>query len=141
MKNDLRPIMLFYLFIFLFVMYSILPIRNAEGHAIPLLYYPQPGSHINNTLNIPKNVSIFFTEKPEANLGFIHVFNPNKERIDFNNYTIIGKDKNEAVVSLDKNLILNGKYVVFWTTTSSVTGYITKGTYTFYIDTPKIIKK
>ncbi len=117
----------------LFTMLFSFPIEKIEGHVYPISFFPIPNSVVEKTLESPINITIYFSGKPESKVGFIHVLDSNNKRIDNNDYTLIGKNKNGLTVTLNKDLISNGKYIVSWLTMSSDSGFITKGSYIFTI--------
>jgi methionine-rich copper-binding protein CopC len=107
----------------------------AYGHANPVLYSPSANSVINSGQDesLPDNVSILFSERPEPKVSYIHVTNSKNERVDNNDFKIIGQNDREASVTLDKNKIIDGVYSVSWLVLSRDDGHISKGSYVFRV--------
>lgn len=125
------------LYIFLlpviFTLLSLFPLEKIEGHANPISYMPRANSTIEPFISPLHNVTIFFSEKPDPKLGFIYVRNSNNERIDNNDYTVVGANRNGAMVTLDVDRLSGGTYTVSWLTVSQDSGLVTKGAYSFII--------
>jgi methionine-rich copper-binding protein CopC len=113
--------------------------NHAYGHASPVSYSPSANSVITSGQNepLPDNVSILFTERPEPKVSYIHVTNSKNERVDNNDFKIIGQNDREAAVTLDKNKISDGVYSVSWLVLSRDDGHITKGSYVFRVQSPQ----
>ncbi|CAN5156170.1 hypothetical protein BH18THE2_BH18THE2_18860 [soil metagenome] len=107
----------------------------AYGHANPISYSPSANSVITGGQDepLPDNVSILFSERPEPKVSYIHVTNSKNERVDNNDFKIIGQNDREASVTLDKNKILDGVYSVSWLVLSRDDGHISKGSYVFRV--------
>ena len=125
-------IMIFFLLVFSTMLFQF-PIEKIDGHANPIAYLPLPNSTIDKSVDNPFNVTILFSEKPEPKLGHIRVTNSNNERIDNNDYAVIGGNNNGAMVTLDEDRLSNGIYFVSWLTVSQGSGLITKGSYNFTV--------
>lgn len=111
----------------------------AYGHANPISYSPSANSVITSGQDelLPDNVSILFSERPEPKVSYIHVTNSKNERVDNNDFKIIGQNDREASVTLDKNKILDGVYSVSWLVLSRDDGHISKGSYVFRVQSPQ----
>ncbi|MFZ0696129.1 MAG: copper resistance protein CopC [Nitrososphaeraceae archaeon] len=111
----------------------------AYGHANPVSYLPSANSVINSGQDesLPDNVSILFSERPEPKVSYIHVTNSKNERVDNNDFKIIGQNDREASVTLDKNKIIDGVYSVSWLVLSRDDGHISKGSYVFRVQSPQ----
>jgi len=112
---------------------------NAYGHANPISYSPSANSVITSGQDesLTDNVSILFSERPEPRVSYIHVTNSKNERVDNNDFKIIGQNDREASVTLDKNKILDGVYSVSWLVLSRDDGHISKGSYVFRVQSPQ----
>ena len=112
---------------------------NVYGHANPVSYSPSANSVITSGQDesLPDNVSILFSERPEPKVSYIHVTNSKNERVDNNDFKIIGQNDREASVTLDKNKLSDGVYSVSWLVLSRDDGHISKGSYVFRIQSPQ----
>ena len=111
---------------------------NVLGHANPVLYNPPSNSIFQLDQLLPTNVTIIYSERPETKASYIHVLNSLSERVDNNDFKIIGQNERGAVVTVDSTKLSNGTYTVSWLVLSKDDGHITKGSYVFTItDTSK----
>ena len=110
------------------------------GHANPVLYDPPSNSIFQLDQLLPSNITILFSERPEPKVSYIHVLNSNNERIDNNDFKIIGEDERGASVTLDSTKLSSGTYTISWLVLSKDDGHITKGSYVFTITDPLSIK-
>ena len=106
------------------------------GHANPVLYDPPSNSIFSLDQLLPSNITILFSERPEPKVSYIHVLNSNNERIDNNDFKIIGEDERGASVTLDSTKLSSGTYTISWLVLSKDDGHITKGSYVFTITDP-----
>ena len=106
------------------------------GHANPVLYDPSSNSIFQLDQLLPSNITILFSERPEPKVSYIHVLNSNNERIDNNDFKIIGEDERGASVTLDSTKLSSGTYTISWLVLSKDDGHITKGSYVFTITDP-----
>jgi len=106
------------------------------GHANPVLYDPPSNSIFLLDQLLPSNITILFSERPEPKVSYIHVLNSNNERIDNNDFKIIGEDERGASVTLDSTKLSSGTYTISWLVLSKDDGHITKGSYVFTITDP-----
>ena len=106
------------------------------GHANPVLYDPPSNSIFQLDQLLPSNITILFSERPEPKVSYIHVLNSNSERIDNNDFKIIGEDERGASVTLDSTKLSSGTYTISWLVLSKDDGHITKGSYVFTITDP-----
>ena len=106
---------------------------NVYGHASPVSYSPAINSIIVQNGSLPTKVVISFSERPEPKASFIHVTDAKNNRVDNNDYAIIGQNGRQATVTLDKNKLTPGVYTVSWLAFSRDDGHITKGSYVFTI--------
>lgn len=106
------------------------------GHANPVLYNPPSNSVFQLDQLLPNNITILYSERPEPKVSYIHVLNTNNERIDNNDFKIIGQDERAASVTLDSTKLSRGAYTISWLVLSKDDGHITKGSYVFSITDP-----
>jgi methionine-rich copper-binding protein CopC len=106
------------------------------GHANPVLYKPPSNSVFELDQLLPNNVTILYSERPEPKVSYIHVLNSNNERVDNNDFTIMGQDERGASVTLDSTKLSTGTYTISWLVLSKDDGHITKGSYVFSITDP-----
>ena len=106
------------------------------GHANPVLYNPPSNSVFQLDQLLPNNITILYSERPEPKISYIHVLNTNNERIDSNDFKIIGQDERAASVTLDPTKLSSGTYTISWLVLSKDDGHITKGSYVFSITDP-----
>jgi methionine-rich copper-binding protein CopC len=106
------------------------------GHANPVLYIPPSNSVFQLDQSLPNNITIFYSERPEPKISYIHVLNSQNERIDNNDFKIVGKDERGASVTLDSTKLDSGTYTISWLVLSKDDGHITKGSYVFTITDP-----
>jgi methionine-rich copper-binding protein CopC len=106
---------------------------NVFGHANPVLYTPPSNSIFQLDQLLPTNVTILYSERPETKVSYLHVLNSLSERVDNNDFKIIGQDERGALVTLDSTKLSNGTYTVSWLVLSKDDGHITKGSYVFTI--------
>lgn len=105
---------------------------NVFGHANPVLYNPTSNS-IFQLDQLPTNITILYSERPEPKVSYIHVLNPFNERVDNNDFKIVGQDEKGATVTLDSPKLSDDTYTVSWLVLSKDDGHITKGSYVFTI--------
>jgi len=104
------------------------------AHASPVSYSPPSNSVlVQGAEPSPNNVVIAFSERPEPKASYIRVTNSEGERIDNNDYRIIGNNEREATVSLDIDKLKPDVYSVSWLALSRDDGHITRGSYIFTI--------
>ena len=106
------------------------------GHANPVSYNPSSNSVFQLDQLLPNNITILYSERPEPKVSYIHVLNSQNERIDNNDFKIIGQDERGASVSLDSTKLSSGAYTISWLVLSKDDGHITKGSYVFSIIDP-----
>ena len=109
---------------------------NVFGHANPVLYNPPSNSVFQLDQLLPNNITILYSERPEQKVSYIHVLNSNNERIDNNDFKIIGQDERGGSVTLDSTKLSSGTYTISWLVLSKDDGHITKGSYVFTITDP-----
>lgn len=109
---------------------------NVFGHANPVLYNPPSNSVFQLDQLLPNNITVLYSERPEQKVSYIHVLNSNNERIDNNDFKIIGQDERGASVTLDSTKLTRGTYTISWLALSKDDGHITKGSYVFTITDP-----
>ena len=103
------------------------------GHANPVLYNPPSNSVFQLDQVLPKNITILYSERPEPKVSYIHVLSSNNERIDNNDFKILGEDERGSSVTLDSTKLSSGSYTISWLVLSKDDGHITKGSYVFSI--------
>jgi methionine-rich copper-binding protein CopC len=106
------------------------------GHANPVLYNPRSNSVFQTDQLLPNNITILYSERPEPKVSYIHVLNSNNEKIDNNDFKIVGEDERGASVTLDSTKLSSGSYTISWLVLSKDDGHITKGSYVFSITDP-----
>ena len=106
------------------------------GHANPVLYDPPSNSVFQSNQLLPYNVTILYSERPDEKISYIHVLNSQNERIDNNDFKIVGQDERGASVTLDSTKLSTGTYTISWLVLSKDDGHITKGSYVFSITDP-----
>ncbi len=78
----------------------------------------------------PAQVQLWFTEKPDAKLSTISVFNQQRSRVDQGPVAAADGDATSLTKQLPANLP-TGTYVVSWQTTSAIDGHVTGGAFAF----------
>ena len=106
------------------------------GHANPVLYNPPSNSVFQLDQLLPRNITILYSERPEQKVSYIHVLNSQNERIDNNDFKIVGQDERGASVTLDSTKLSSGTNTISWLVLSKDDGHITKGSYVFTITDP-----
>ena len=129
----MRIILITGVFSFLVVLGIMNSSINVFGHANPVLYNPPSNSIFQLDQLLPTNVTILYSERPETKVSYLHVLNSLSERVDNNDFKIIGQDERGALVTLDSTKLSNGTYTVSWLVLSKDDGHITKGSYVFTI--------
>jgi methionine-rich copper-binding protein CopC len=109
---------------------------HVYGHANPVSYNPPSNSIFQLDQPLPNNVTILYSERPDEKVSYIHILNSNNERIDNNDFKIIGQDERGALVTLDSTKLGTGAYTISWLVLSKDDGHITKGSYVFSITDP-----
>ena len=114
---------------------AILQLIHVEvfGHANPVLYNPPSNSIFQLDQLLPTNITILYSERPEQKVSYIHVLNSQNERIDNNDFKIVGQDERGASVTLDSTKLSIGTNTITWLVLSKDDGHITKGSYVFTI--------
>lgn len=128
----MRIILITGIFSFLVVLGILNSSINVFGHANPVLYNPTSNS-IFQLDQLPTNITILYSERPEPKVSYIHVLNPFNERVDNNDFKIVGQDEKGATVTLDSPKLSDDTYTVSWLVLSKDDGHITKGSYVFTI--------
>jgi methionine-rich copper-binding protein CopC len=122
------------------VFFSFLSLLNNEiyvfGHANPILYNPPSNSIFQSDQLLSNNITIIYSERPDEKISYIHVLNSQNERIDNNDFKIVGQNERGASVTLDSTKLPTGTYTVSWLVLSKDDGHITKGSYVFTITDP-----
>ena len=135
MNMDMKTIFMIGVLFFIFIGISSNSI-HVFGHANPVLYTPHSNSVFQLDQLLPNNITILYSERPEPKVSYIHVLNAQNERIDNNDFKIIGQDERGASVSLDSTKLSSGAYTISWLVLSKDDGHITKGSYVFSIIDP-----
>jgi methionine-rich copper-binding protein CopC len=135
MNMDMKTIFMIGVLFFIFIGISSNSI-HVFGHANPVLYNPPSNSVFQLDQLLPNNITILYSERPEPKISYIHVLNTNNERIDSNDFKIIGQDERAASVTLDPTKLSSGAYTISWLVLSKDDGHITKGSYVFSITDP-----
>ncbi|HET7644453.1 MAG TPA: hypothetical protein VFK40_13175, partial [Nitrososphaeraceae archaeon] len=71
-------------------------VKNAYAHAIPVNQTPAPDSIIEKD-KLPSKVIIDFSERPVPSVSTIQVLNEKNERVDSDDFVIIGDHDREAM--------------------------------------------
>ena len=124
------------LFIIFFFSGGINTDKNVFGHANPVSYNPSSNSVFQSNQSLPNNVTILYSERPDEKISYIHVLNSQNERIDNNDFKIVGENERGASVTLDSTKLATGSYTISWLVLSKDDGHITKGSYVFSITDP-----
>ena len=77
--------------IFLAIFYLIgtsLSFVPVYGHASPITFNPEPNQIITSKQLLPNDVTVTYTESPEARASSLRVIGPNNERRDNNNLNV-----------------------------------------------------
>jgi copper transport protein len=78
----------------------------------------------------PRQVQLWFSEKPEPKLSEIQVFNQQRQQVEAGAAHVAPDDPQSLVESLKPGLP-NGVYTVNWRTTSAIDGHVTGGAFAF----------
>jgi len=78
----------------------------------------------------PEQISLTFSERPEAKLSQVQVFNADRQRIDDGPLSPSPGDPSTLIERLKPELA-QGVYTVSWQTTSAVDGHVTGGAFAF----------
>jgi methionine-rich copper-binding protein CopC len=124
------------LFIIFFFSGGINTDKNVFGHANPVSYNPSSNSVFQSNQSLPNNVTILYSERPDEKISYIHVLNSQNERIDNNDFKIVGENERGVSVTLDSTKLATGSYTISWLVLSKDDGHITKGSYVFSITDP-----
>ncbi|HEY9289237.1 MAG TPA: copper resistance protein CopC [Candidatus Dormibacteraeota bacterium] len=103
---------------------------TAEAHALLRTSVPADGQTLDRA---PTQVSITFTERPEAGLSIIHVYNSGGQKLERGHAQALASDPSTLVVALPA--LPNGVYTVGWTTVSAVDGHVASGAFAFGVGT------
>ncbi len=108
-------------------------LNYAYAHSLPVTETPAPNSIIKKGMPIPTQITIDFSERPDPNVSTIQVLNAMNQRVDNNNFIIIGDHNREAKTTLKSHKLTDGVYTVSWMTQSIDDGHIARGSYVFGI--------
>lgn len=111
----------------------------AYGHAIPVDYLPAANTIIHSKENVPPQVTISFSERPDPKVSYIRVTDSQNVRVDNNDFTVSEGNGRQAYVTLDMEKMEDGIYSVSWFTMSLDDGHITAGAYVFGVGDVTII--
>ncbi|WP_158435125.1 CopD family protein [Nitrososphaera viennensis] len=106
-------------------------IEPAFGHAVPVKYSIAPNAQFHEKSELPQQLAISFSERPDPNVSYIRVADAQGQRIDNNDFAVIGENGRQAAVTLDTGKVRDGIYTVSWFTMSLDDGHITEGAYVF----------
>ena len=130
--DGIKSASIIFLFIFFISTFLVITLSNTisvYGHALPDSYSIEPNSVFEKQSSFPSEISIVFSERPDPKISYIHVSNSGGQRVDNDNFNIIGQNGRQATVTIDASLIREGVYSVSWLTLSLDDGHIAKGTY------------
>ncbi len=102
---------------------------TALAHANLVRADPQPNAGVDQA---PRQVQLWFSERPEPKLSDIQVFDQQRRRVDGGLAAQSPTDPESLVQSLQPDLP-QGTYTVSWRTTSAVDGHVTGGAFAFGI--------
>src|SRR6266487_5782972 len=98
---------------------DVLPLPNyAYAHSLPVTESPTPNSIIKNGESPPSKIIIDFSERPDPKVSTLQVLNSKNQRVDNNDFTIIGDHDRQAMTTLDTHKLADGVYTVSWMTQS-----------------------
>jgi putative copper export protein/methionine-rich copper-binding protein CopC len=103
----------------------------AYGHALPAQYSIAPNTIIHDRSQVPPQLTISFSERPDPKVSHIQVLDSKNERVDGGDFKITGENGRQASVTLDRAKIADGVYSVSWLTMSLDDGHIAEGGYVF----------
>jgi copper transport protein len=98
----------------------------AEAHALVRSSVPADGANLERA---PTQVSITFTERPDARLSVIHVLDVGGRRLESSGVRVVPGDPSTLTVPLPS--LPNGVYTVTWSTVSAVDGHRAGGFFAF----------
>ena len=98
----------------------------AEAHALVRSSVPADGANLERA---PTQVSITFTERPDARLSVIHVLDAGGRRLESGGVRVVPGDPSTLTVPLPS--LPNGVYTVTWSTVSAVDGHRAGGFFAF----------
>ncbi len=105
----------------------------ALAHANLARSEPQANANLESA---PAQVRLWFSERPEARLAEVVVFNQRRERVDQGRPAPAPDDSLSLVQPLQPGLAM-GAYTVSWRVTSAVDGHVTAGAFAFGVgETP-----
>jgi methionine-rich copper-binding protein CopC len=111
-----------------------LPLPNyAYAHSLPVTETPAPNSIIKKGEPSPSKIIIDFSERPDPKVSTMQVLNSKNQRVDNNDFTIVGDHDREAMTTLNTHKLTDGVYTVSWMTQSADDGHIARGSYVFGI--------
>jgi methionine-rich copper-binding protein CopC len=102
------------LFIIFFFSSGINTDKNVFGHANPVSYNPSSNSVFQSNQSLPNNVTILYSERPDEKISYIQVLNSQNERIDNNDFKIVGESERGASVTIDSTKLGTGTYTISW---------------------------
>ncbi|HVX03382.1 MAG TPA: CopD family protein [Nitrososphaera sp.] len=105
---------------------------HAYAHSLPARYSIAPNSQFADRSELPKQLAISFSERPDPKVSYIRVADAQGQRIDDNDFAVTGDNGRQAAVTLDADKVKNGMiYTVSWFTMSLDDGHIAEGAYVF----------
>ena len=102
----------------------------AEAHALLRSSTPADGANLEQA---PTQVSITFTEAPDARLSIIHVYNTGGQQLERGGIRSVPGDPYSLTVGLPS--LPKGVYTVTWRTVSAVDGHNAAGAFAFGVGT------
>jgi copper transport protein len=102
----------------------------AEAHALLRSSTPADGANLDQA---PAQVSITFTEVPDARLSIIHVYNAGGQQLERGGTRSVPGDHDSLTVALPS--LPKGIYTVTWRTVSAVDGHNAAGAFAFGVGT------
>lgn len=111
----------FLFFLFLFPLF-------ASAHAVPVLYYPEEQSVLDEA---PEVVSIKFTEHVAEEASSITIYNSRGEKVSVSEARI--ERANPHIFTVPFEVTVNDTYTVSWQVLSADDGHFTKGAYGFSV--------
>lgn len=107
-------------------------VKPASAHSIPATFSIAPNAQFHDKSELPKQLVMSFSERPDPKVSYIRVADAHGQRIDNNDFAITGGNGRQAAVTLDADKVRNGMiYTVSWFTMSLDDGHIAEGAYVF----------
>jgi len=103
----------------------------AFAHSIPATYTIVPNAQFADKSEVPQQLAMSFSERPDPKVSYIRVVDSQGQRIDKNDFAVTGDHGRQAAVTIDTSNVKDGIYTVSWFTMSLDDGHIAEGAYVF----------